>query len=152
MDKSAAAAYVYAKASGMLARSFIGPNVSKLFSVKTLSELWSLLFDSEVPTIPEVLLAHQIEIDAEKKFINQYIKLLSNYSNPDDVLVSLLKFYEYENVKQLGAALCFKETELPHIIDIGKYNSLDFNAWPDLAKITANSSISWYNKIPSIQE
>ena len=35
MDKSGAAAYVYAKASGILARSFVGNRTQKLFEAKS---------------------------------------------------------------------------------------------------------------------
>ena len=61
MDKSGADAFVYAKASGMLAKSFVGPRTQLIFEAKKLSELWSLLFSEEVPLIPEVLLAKEIE-------------------------------------------------------------------------------------------
>ena len=53
MDKSAADAYVYAKASGMLARSFIGGRAAQLFEVHSLKELWTLLFKKEVPVMSE---------------------------------------------------------------------------------------------------
>ena len=83
MDRSAASAYVYAKASGMLAKSFVGTRAEKLFSVKSLRELYGLLFDDEVPAVPENMLAKVIEIKAQNRFINQYISLLENYSKPD---------------------------------------------------------------------
>ena len=51
MDKSSADAYVYVKASGILARSFVGAKARELFSVRSLKELWSLIFKKEVPAI-----------------------------------------------------------------------------------------------------
>ena len=80
MDKSGAAAYVYAKASGILARSFVGNRTQKLFEVKSLSELWSLVFKTEVPLVPEVMLAKQIEVEAQKRFIKEYVDLVGCYS------------------------------------------------------------------------
>ena len=44
MDRTGAACYVYAKASGMLAKSFVGSKAVKLFNVKSLQELWSLFY------------------------------------------------------------------------------------------------------------
>ena len=49
MDKSAADSYVYAKASGMLAHSYVGIRARELFSFNSLQELWSFLFKKEVP-------------------------------------------------------------------------------------------------------
>ena len=48
MDYSSASAYVYAKACGILGKSFIGEKAQSLFDVKTLSELWELVFNTTV--------------------------------------------------------------------------------------------------------
>ena len=39
MDRSSADAFVYAKASGSLAKSFVGERANKLFAVTSLQEL-----------------------------------------------------------------------------------------------------------------
>ena len=49
MDTSSASSYVYAKASGILARSYTGGRAAKLFGVQKLAELWPLVFAEEVP-------------------------------------------------------------------------------------------------------
>lgn len=149
MDRSAAGAYVYAKASGMLAKSYIGERASKLFAVKSLRELYGLLFDDEVPAVPETILAKTIETKAQRHFVAQFTKLLANYSEPDAVLVSLLRFYDYDNLKEIGAALCYKEATRPDLVDIGDFSMLAYQYWPDLAGITAHSPLAWYNKIPA---
>ena len=152
MDRSAASAYVYAKASGMLAKSFVGSRAEKLFSVKSLRELYGLLFDDEVPAIPEPMLAKVIETKAQRNFVAQYTGLLENYSEPDEVLITLLRSYDYENLKEIGAALCYKENVMPDLVDIGSYSRIAYKYWPDLAAMTANSSVSWYNKPPKSSE
>ena len=78
MDRSSADAFVYAKASGMLAKSFVGPRAASLFAVNSLHELWSLVFQTEVPVIPEMLLAEKIEQEAEAAFLNDYISLYNS--------------------------------------------------------------------------
>lgn len=152
MDRSSAYAYVNAKAGGMLTKSFVGPRASKLFSVHTLPELWSLLFSSEVPAVPEVMLAEKIEQEALKNFIGQYEKLLSAFSHPDDISVALLQFYDFDNLKQIGAALSNKEKNMPVLADVAPYNTLKYSAWPDIAAITAGTPLSWYNRAPEISE
>ncbi len=148
MERSGAGAYVYAKASGMLAKSFVGKNAGKLFAVKTLHELYGLLFDDEVPAVPEVLLAKEIEQKAEKQFIRDYVRLLESYDKPDSILIQLLRSFDYDNLKEIAAALCYRETKMPQIADIGQYSMLTYRFWPDLAGITSNSPLSWYNKVP----
>ncbi|MCR5123648.1 MAG: V-type ATPase subunit [Treponema sp.] len=152
MDSSAASAYVYAKAGGMLAKSFVGKNAAKLFSVKSLRDLYSLLFSGEVPSMPEILLAKEIESRSEKQFLNQYIDLIKNFTRPSDVLVALLNFYEYDNLKALGAALCLGEPSLPEVFSIKAFSWLNYKAWPNIKKITEKTPVSWYNEIPTVSE
>ena len=96
MDHSSAAAYVYAKASGMLSKSFVGPRTEKLFAARSLNDLWTLLFRGEVPLVPEALLAKQIEKKAEQTFISDFITLLNSYDKPDPVLIQLFRLRQYK--------------------------------------------------------
>lgn len=152
MDRSGASAFVYAKASGMLAKSFIGQRTAKLFEARKLSDLWALLFDEDVPLVPEFMLARQIEEKAEKDFISDFSRLLSCYKKPDAVLIKLLSLYDYTNLKLLSASLYKNAKEIPVITDIGVYSELNYSAWPDLQKITMDSSMSWYNDVPEISQ
>ena len=38
------------------------------------------------------------------------------------------------------------------MINLGKYSSLNYKAWPDIKKITARTAFSWYNKVPAIHD
>lgn len=152
MDYSSASAYVFAKAGGMLGKSFTGPRAAKLFTVKSLAELWTLIFKTDVPLVPETLLARQIEAEAGSRFVNQYVHLIEMYTHPDEILVEQLRFFDIENLKEIGAALCAQEQKMPAVIDIGKYSMFHSNKWPDIAKITEGSPYAWYNRIPDIHE
>ncbi|WP_041610393.1 V0D/AC39 family V-type ATPase subunit [Treponema brennaborense] len=153
MDHSGAAAFIYAKASGMLAKSFIGTRAAKLFEVRSLPELWTLVFKTEVPMVPEVLLAKKIEQEAESRFLCDYTSLLRNYSKPDSVLVELVRFYDYDNLKDIAAFLSVNKSSshaqtMPQLADIGEFSMFDYTKWPDIAAITAGSPVSWYDSVP----
>lgn len=150
MDKSSCDAYIYAKVSSRISKAFSGKNSEKLFAVKSLSELYGLLFNEEVPSIPESLLAKEIEIKSERKFVSEYISLLDCYSHAEDLFLDLLQFYDYENLKVIAGSLCLKETGFPRILKLGKYALLKYDSWPDISKITEDSCLSWYNKVPEI--
>lgn len=152
MDRSGATAYVNAKAGGMLQKSFIGPRAIKLFSAHSLSELWSLLFNEELPSVPELMLAKEIEKKARLEFIFQYKKLLSMYSKPDTVCLSLLQYYDYENAKEIAASLINNQKEIPEFADITPYNLLKYKAWPNISKMTEETCFSWYKSVPAINE
>lgn len=144
MDKSAADSYVYAKMSGMMAKSYVGERASQLFEVDSLSKLWTLIFNKESPAVPQNLLSRELEKEAQKEFLNQYVKLIKNYSQPSQILTTLLQFYEYDNLKTLASALNGGLKELPQIADISPFSQLNYSAWPNFQEITQKSSFEWY--------
>lgn len=152
LDKSGAIAYTNAKIHGMLQKSFVGPRAEKLFSVNSLPELWALLFKDELPSVPELMLAKLIEKKALENFINQYKNLLEMFSKPDKIFLAFLQYYEFENLKKIGSALCLDKKEMPELVDLTPYNMLNYQGWPDIVQITENTEFAWYNKIPAINE
>lgn len=152
MDKSGAEAYVYAKACGKLGKSFVEDRTESLFQVKSLAELWTLLFNTQSPMIPETLLAEEIEKNSFSTFIKTYSDFISNFDNPESILVYQLLVYEAENLKEVGAVLANNEKKLPDLIDIGKFSTLNYMKWPDIKAITEKSIFSWYNTVPGIHE
>jgi hypothetical protein len=152
MDRSGASAYVYAKASGMLARSFVGPRAARLFEVKTIPELWALLFKTEVPLVPENILAQVLEQKAEEQFISDFTNLLMVYSKPDPVSVHLLRSYAYNDLKDAASALRDGNKNTPEVHNLGEYGVFNWKAWPDIARITAESPAAWYDRVPTEQE
>lgn len=152
MDKSAADSYVYAKASGMLARSYVGERARQLFSFHTLQELWAFLFKKEVPVVPETLLAHALEQEAFERFIYDYKKLVGNYSDPDSIVLTLLRSFDYENLKDISASLSLGEKKIPDIQKISPFNIINYDKWPDIALVTSGGPLSWYNSIPPVSE
>lgn len=152
MDKATADAYIYAKASGVLARSYVGKRAALLFESKSLGELWSKISKKEIPAVPEALLAKALEKEALRIFIADYKKLVETYSAPEELLISLLEYYDYENLKDFCAELCMGEKTIPDYTDIKPYNLLDYGAWPNLKKMTAPSKLSWCQKVPELLE
>lgn len=152
MDKSSADVFVYAKASGMLAKSFVGSRASKLFSATSLGGLWELLFASEVPSVSDAVLVQMIEREAEDRFLRDYSLLVGKYSKPHDFFVDLLRFYDYNNLKSIIASLAQSDQQKigvisPNLSSVGKYSMLNYDGWPSLKKITQGTSVSWCSEV-----
>ncbi len=152
MEKNGAAAYVYAKACGMYARSFVGLRAAKLFAVKRLQDLWSLLFSAEVPLVPEGMLALLLERQSEQQAVNDFITLLSVYDKPDPLSITLLSLYDFNNLKSASSSIALGQLDPPFMIDTGSYSLFHKDKWPDLAAMTADTPVSWYNRVPDAQE
>jgi len=152
MDKTGAIVFDYSKACGILGKSFVNSRASLLFEQTSLSELWTLLFKSPAPLMPERLLAEEIERQAQNQLIKQFSFFISQFDKPNEILVEQFKIFEIENLKAIGDALCAGEASCPHLIDLGKYKTLHTEAWPNIAKMTLGTEYEWYNKVPKIHE
>ncbi len=152
MDKSGADAFVFAKANGILGKSFVNNKAQQLFGQKSLADLWSLIFKTQPPLVPEVMLSQQIEEKAFSTFIQQFVSFLNQYDKPSQVLVDQLFLFEAENLKQIGSALCNGDASLPPVFNLENYSVLNYKAWPDIKKITKGTVFSWYDHVPDIHE
>ncbi len=152
METSGAAAYVYAKACGMYAHSFVGPRAAKLFTVKRLQDLWSLLYGGDVPLVPESMLALLLERKSEQHAVNDFITLLSVYDKPDPLSVALLSLHDFNNLKSASSSIALSREEAPFMIDTGIFSLFDTAKWPDLAAMTAGTPAAWYDRVPDVRD
>lgn len=152
MDRTSADAYVYAKACGMYGRSFTGLRARKLFEVKRLQDLWTLLFDDDVPLVPEGMLALLLERKSAQQVVSDYLLLLSSYDSPDPLAKALIARYDYGNLKAVLSSLVLGNTERPFILDMGKFSIFNCDRWPDLAAMTAGTSLAWCDHAPELEE
>ena len=152
MDKSTAVSFSYAKAAGLLSKSFINEKTQRLFEVESLADLWALIFKEPAPLIPETLLARELEEKAFSVFFDQYLFFLKQYDNPPLILTDKIKRFEIENLKEIIGALSAGEKELPHLLDLKDFSKINTSAWPELSKMTAGTQYSWIKNVPSVKE
>lgn len=91
MERSEAISYVYAKACGILAKSFVGKRAKKLFEVNNITELWRLVLNQDLPLLPESMLAQKLEEQCKENFLKTFDKLVAYFDNPAQVLLCLQK-------------------------------------------------------------
>jgi len=152
MERVGADAYVYARASGMLARSFTGKRARKLFAARRLQDLWSTVFGDEAPLVPEGMLALRLERRAEQLMVDDVRDLLSNYDSPDPVLSLMLSSFDVGNLKAAASALAMARKDAPFFVDTGNHSLVDTSCWPDIAKMTRAGPFSWYNQVPAVTD
>lgn len=152
MDKSTAVSFSYAKAAGLLSKSFVKERTRLLFEAESLTDLWGLLFNGPAPSVPETLLAQEIEDRAFSDFLSQYLFFLNQYDKAPLILTDKLKRFEVENVKEIIGALCSGEKELPHLLDLKDFSKINMKAWPNLAKMTEGTDYAWLKKTPDAKD
>jgi vacuolar-type H+-ATPase subunit C/Vma6 len=125
-------AYVYAKACGIIGKSFVGKRIAGLEGVSRLSELDRLVFPHANRDLP----ARELLVDLEDRIISQAVEqiiaIVDVFSRPPELLIRLVRTYEYEDLKVFLGALAEGEAVSPGFTDIGRFRTVNFEAYPDL--------------------
>lgn len=149
MDKVAADAFVYAKASGMYSKAFVGERAKKLFEQNHVSDLWTLLFKDEVPLVPEGRLAQLLERRVAEQSAADFVSLVKMYDKPDPLSLAFLSFYDCNNIKTAYQAV-LSGAEKPYLVDISPFSMLKTDTWPNIGAMTASSPYKWFDRIPEM--
>jgi vacuolar-type H+-ATPase subunit C/Vma6 len=125
-------AYVYAKACGIIGKSFVGRRTAALDSVARLSELDRLVFPQSFRELPE----RELLVDLERRIVGrsakQIMTIVNVYTKPPELLLWLLRSYEYGDLKSALAAIAGGEARPPEFTDLGRFRTVKFEAYPDL--------------------
>jgi vacuolar-type H+-ATPase subunit C/Vma6 len=129
-------AYVYAKACGIIGKSFLGKRMSRLGGLTRLSELDRLVFPQASRDLPE----RELLVDLEKRIIGRSVKqilaVVDSFSKPPQLILRLVKSYEYGDIKSvlnaLGGGNTGTPAKPPFFTDLGRFGAVRFAAYPDL--------------------
>jgi hypothetical protein len=132
MPDSGERAYAYAKACGIIGKSFVGKRISGLGTVTRLQELDRLLFPQSFRELPE----RELLVDLERRIIDraaqQIMTIVNSFKNPPEFLIRLLRSYEYGDLKSSISAMEGKEIKAPAFTELGRFRTVRFEAYPDL--------------------
>jgi vacuolar-type H+-ATPase subunit C/Vma6 len=123
-------AYVYAKACGIIGKSFVGRRIPALAGCSRLFELDRLIFSQGSRNLPERELLKDLENRIMGRSAGQILAIINSFSKPPEFLSLLIRSYEYNDVKAALKALSARE-KAPAFIDIGPFRTVHFEAWPD---------------------
>ena len=136
-------AYAYAKACGITGKSFVGKRVRNLEKVGRLSELDRMVFPESPGNLPE----KELLLDLEKRIIGRsvdsIISIVECFSRPPEFLLLLIRVYEYADLLNALNAYIEKEDKAPAHTDIGRFQTVRFDAWPDLKAMLTGTAFEF---------
>ncbi|MDR0464256.1 MAG: V-type ATPase subunit [Treponema sp.] len=125
--------YAYAKASWIIGKSFLGKRISSLSGLHTLSDFDRLIFPDSYRELPGRELLPSLEKRIIERCVNQILGVVKSYSQPPKLLIRMLKGFEYGDLKECFAHIAGGNEEMPVISDIGRFKTVRFDAYPDVA-------------------
>jgi vacuolar-type H+-ATPase subunit C/Vma6 len=160
-------AFILAKIYGMLARSFIGENYREILRLKRVQDIYDRLYPGERSEKPEHQLTAELEARIVQSGIATMIFVLDLMGEPEEILVHILRKFEYQGVKSLlrglapgvagsaegtaespaagsaprGAAA--EEAVPAQVWDLGRYGSVDLAHSRDPLASIEDSPYAW---------
>ena len=125
-------AYAYAKACGIIGKSFIGKGIRRLDNLQSLSELDRTVFPAASRDLPEKELLPDLEKRITGRAVNSIISIIDCFPNPPLFLVLLIRGYEYSDLLAALMASLEGEKNAPAHTDIGRFQTVRFDKWPDV--------------------
>jgi len=135
--------YAYAKACGILSKSFMGKRISSLSGLRSLSELDNLVFPDHHSELPGKELLSDLENRIIARTVRQILSIIDSFSRPPEIIVRMLRVYEYNDLKICINYIAGKKKESPHICDIGRFRTVNFDAYPDIAAMIRDSEFNF---------
>jgi vacuolar-type H+-ATPase subunit C/Vma6 len=136
-------AYVYAKACGILSKSFVGKRLYSLTRLHTLSEFDRTVFPDSHRELPGNELLADLERRIEARAVSQILSIIKHYRKPPRLLVLQLRAYEYGSLKTCLHYITSGGKKKPQLCDIGKYGTINFGAFPDLQAMLKDSGLNY---------
>ena len=153
--------FILAKVYGMLARTWVGENYREILRMKKVQDIYDRLYPGERSERPE----HQVTAELESRIVQTGIEamtyVLDSLAEPPEILVHILRRFEYQGVKSLlrslalataapadaarpqGHAGAAETAGAPQAWDLGRYGSIDLAGSRDLAATLETSQYAW---------
>ena len=135
--------YAYAKACGIIGKSFIGKRMSSIMALHSLSDLDRLVFPDYYHTLPSVHLLPDLQNRITIRAVNKILSIVDSYTNPPQLIEQMLRTYEYDDFKKCIHLIAAGKKDLPPICDIGRFRTINFKAFPDLTKMLKNTDLEF---------
>ena len=140
---SAERAYAYAKACGIIGKSFVGKRIPALAKPHSLKELDRLIFPDSTRELP----GRELLTDLENRILNRTVRhitmVINSYADPPELLVRQLRACEYADVKTCLHHIANGNTAPPMLSDIGRFGTVHFEKYPDLCGMLAGTEFEF---------
>jgi len=142
MTSTGERAYTYAKACGIIGKSFISRRIASLNDVSRFSELDRLVFGLQARELPERELFSDLERRFSQRSVLALSSVLKSFREPPELFTILLQVYEYSDLKTALSLIAQGETSVkPVFTSLGRFGTIHFEAWPNAKAMLAGTDI-----------
>ena len=139
-------AYLYARICGAFSLMNLGAKGANLARESSLSSIWKLYFDEEIPDKPEAWLLATLEKKVLARSIGRFLSLASPVMGSDGFVAALVAKYEISVIKNMLQRIAESESkpEAPVFSDEVVVKAL--SAWPRLKDMFSGTVYDWVDE------
>lgn len=139
MQNAGERAYAYAKACGIIGKSFVGKRASALAGLRSLSELDRLVFPDPHRELPGRELLVDLEDRILRRTARHILAALNSFASPPELFIRMVRSWEYAGLKAVLRHIAAGIKTPPPRSDAGPFGTVRFDAFPDLAAMIAGT-------------
>jgi vacuolar-type H+-ATPase subunit C/Vma6 len=136
-------AFAYAKACGVIGKSFVGKRAPALKNLNTLAALDRLVFPEEHRVLPERELLNDIESRILQRTTRHILSVINSFSDPPEFLVRQLRSCEYADLKTCLHHISAGRPIPSRLSDIGRFRTVRFEAYPGIKAMIGGTEFDW---------
>jgi vacuolar-type H+-ATPase subunit C/Vma6 len=102
-----------------------------------------MVFSASAKSLPEKELLRDLEKRIIGREVNSIISIVECFSKPPEFLALLIRSYEYTDLLSAINASREKEKNAPSHVDLGRFQTVRFNAWPDIPKMIEGTAFEF---------
>jgi vacuolar-type H+-ATPase subunit C/Vma6 len=127
-----------------MGKSFVGKRIHSLKKAAGLSELDRMVFPAGSRNLPEKELLRDLEKRIIARAVNSIISVVECFSNPPEFFKLLIRVYEYADLYSAINSYWEKEKNAPEHIPLGRFQTVRFEAWPDIWKMIEGTAFEFF--------
>jgi len=136
-------AFAYARACGIIGKSFVGKRTSALGKLHSLTDLNLLVFPEAAHELPGRELLINLEGRILQRTTRQILAIINSYSSPPELLIRQLRSCEYADLKTCLHYISTGKSNPPVLSDIGRFRTIRFGAYPDLVGMLTGTEFAF---------
>ena len=136
-------AFAYAKACGIIGKSFLGERSSALEKLGSLQELDRLVF----PNASREMIVRELLADIEGRILDRTVQhirsVINSFSVPPELLVLQLRSCEYADLKSCLYHLATRKAAPPVFNNLGRFRTVRFALYPHLSRMLVGTEFAF---------
>lgn len=139
-------AYLYGRICGAFSTMNLGAKGAAIARDSSLSDIWKLYFDQEIPDKPEAWILTTLEQKVIRRSVDKFLALAQPVLESDTFTKALSAKYEIDAVKSMLFGLADSRPRPDTILYVSPMTEKALAAWPRMKEMFAGTAYDWIDR------